>query len=239
MDSRLAPLAAILSPRGLERLVHLGFERPAAYSAGLDALHEVLDRERLPRYAEVDSLEERFGGLFKTYRHGSSWIFFGAYGMLADLGQSQDHAEAAADCKELENGADWPRVRLEGESLVAVGSDVDATYYCAPGGKILVHDWLSDIVTPAADDATVLFERVLLRLTFREYAGGGGGALTLPGQASESIAARLGLVEAPYATDSLERWWEDALGQTLLVQSKDEARLATTKPSDLVAARKK
>lgn len=239
MDPHLAPLAAILSPHGFERLLHFGFERAPAHTAGVEALHEVLRRERLPLSPEVDHLEERFGGLLKTYRQGASWIFFGAYGMLVDLAQSADHADAAADCDALENGDDWPRVRFEGEALVPVGSHVDATYYAAPGGRILIHDWLTDRVAPAADNAAVLVERVLLWLMFGEHARGGtGGEITVPGPAGEALAAALGLREAACATDTIERWWEDALGHTLLVQeSKGAARLATNDPSALAAAR--
>lgn len=239
MDAHLAAVAATLSPSGFQRLQTLGFQRDAAHTAPLDVLHQVLRRERLPHYSEVDRLEERFGGLLRTYRQGASWIFFGAYGMLADPAQSEDHADAAADCDALENGDDWPRVRFGGEALVPVGGHVDATYYAAPGGALLAHDWVTDRVTKVADDDSVLVERVLLRLMFAEHARGGiGGALDLPARATEALAAALPLRQAAFATDALERWWEDGPGHTLLVQeSKDDARLATNDPSVLAAAR--
>jgi hypothetical protein len=232
-------LAASLSPNGLERLQWFGFRREAAHTARLEVLHEILRRERLPRYPEVDRLEQRFGGLLKTYRHSASWIFFGAYGMLADPAQSADHADAAAGCDALESGDDWPRVRFEGEALVPVGGHVDATYYAAPGGSLLAHDWVTDTVEKAADEAPVLVERVLLRLMFAERARGAiGGALDVPAHAAVALAAALNLREAAFATDALERWWEDAPGHTLLVQtSKGDARLATNDPSVLASAR--
>jgi hypothetical protein len=137
--------------------------------AELDAL---LARHGLPSYPAVHAIERQFGGLRCPLREGAAWLSFGTFGVLAFEDEAYDHASWAADSADLEDGADWPRVRLDGELLVPVGSDVEATFYVDHEGTLLRHDWIMAEVHVIGRDLLGYLERRLLTMEVQQHTGG-------------------------------------------------------------------
>ncbi|MGK3982498.1 hypothetical protein WME99_05645 [Sorangium sp. So ce136] len=164
MVEHVAPWVEGLPEPGEARLLQLGFRRDLRRTRHGEDLDALLARHGLPSVPAVHALELRLGGLRCPLREGAASLSFGAYQMLAFESEAADHASWAKDSATLEDGAAWPRVRLEGTPLVPVGSDVEATIYMNSEGIFLRHDWILDEVDVLGEDLLEYLERRLVSM---------------------------------------------------------------------------